>query len=376
MENKINLRNINQTTDKTNAAQNFAAPEKKSLAGELSGATSKIGELKLQSGQQKAILLAQANQMNAASKIKYSVPVAEGRSEVSYDGMYIGANGRAYTSVTPLAQIPAVMPKQGATTKRIIYVNGITTPKSTHYQNMKDIANDTGAGVIGIHNSTNGTGWDLVQCAKDKADVGKNPAHDTLTQTIVSELNQGHSVHILAHSQGGLITARSLRWAETLLYKQEIAKRGSMINPLIKREAREEVQRLMGKIRVETFGAAAASYPDGPRYVHYVNDADKVPTQFGIGDSNSPVVKWVAGKDAVAKHFKADFPGKKLMDVIPNYTPTGKNLMDLNFAPHSIENCYMSYRLPFAQARKEGSGFMNSPVRPFRRSGYEIHEKQ
>lgn len=346
-------------------------PTELTLPFDPENSSGRAGEFNQQASQLKFTLLSgnptdQARLTNVAT-VSSAAPVAEGKSEVSYDGMFVGANGRAYTDNTPLNQIPAVMPAKGATMHRVIYVNGIVTDKKTQFDNMQVIANATGAPVIGIHNSTEGFAKDIKQCVLDKKNIGKNAAHDTLTQTIVSELRQGHSLHIMAHSQGGLITARSLNWAKKILFNEEIKKTGGQFNPMSRRRANAEVERMMGKIQVETFGAASTAYTNGPRYVHYINNADNTPTKLGLGEQTDANV---AGKNAVVKHFRADFPGKKIFGTIPDYTKVN----DTFNAPHSIDNCYMSYRIPFAQAWKEGSGFMTSPVRPFPRAGYEIHE--
>lgn len=350
-------------------------------AGHLTvdNSTNKITDLNFQSAQRKFALT--ANQANACLNVHTATPVADNLPEKAYDGMYVGANGQAYSSNTPLSQIPAVMPRKGATLHHtILYVNGITTDKPGQFSNMQVIANTTGAPIIGIHNSTEGAANDIKQCALDKIDCGLNPAHDTLTKTILSELKQGHSVHIMAHSQGGLITARSLARVETILYKQEIAKRGSMLNPFIKSAANEEVQRLLGKITVETFGAASTAYIDGPHYIHYINNADNVPVQLGLGSSDMAGTGMTQpGKNATVLHFRAEFPGqKKFNDYFardpkewPGMFGTDQG-MDKFLAPHSIDAVYMSYRIPPAQATREGSHFISTPAHPLRRVGMEV----
>ena len=39
----------------------------------------------------------------------------------------------------------------------------------------------------------------------------------------------------------------------------------------------------MNRIRVVTYGGATRRYPDGPRYIHYLNRLDPIPWLFGVG---------------------------------------------------------------------------------------------
>ena len=88
----------------------------------------------------------------------------------------------------------------------------------------------------------------------------------------------------------------------------------------------------MGHLNVETFGAASTKYPDGPKYVHYVNNRDVVPTVTGLGGSFDPVSFLKdAGKGAVVHRF-----GDGGINVIAN---------------HSLQDMYLKHRVPFEQAR-------------------------
>ena len=87
------------------------------------------------------------------------------------------------------------MPKNNPNpTKTVIYVNGINTNKAGQSSDLQAIADKTGAKAIGIHNATEGFITDLAQCVTDKLDKGKNPAVDTLADTLYSELKAGHDV--------------------------------------------------------------------------------------------------------------------------------------------------------------------------------------
>lgn len=110
---------------------------------------------------------------------------------------------------------------------------------------------------------------------------------DSLKDVVLGELKTGKDVHIMAHSQGGLITSRALGEV-----KKELEKDGKGGQ--------------MGKVKVESFGAASGRYPNGPKYVHYTNTKDPISNLFGVDGKASffanPGVD-TAGKKAVIQEF-------------------------------------------------------------------------
>ena len=242
-----------------------------------------------------------------------------GKPDKKYDGMLVGAGGQTFKPGTPLKDIPGVTPTNNPNpSKTIIYVNGIMTDKAGQESDLQAIANRTGAKTIGIHNSTEGFVTDLAQCVTDKLDKGRNPAVDTLADTLYTELKAGHSVDLMGYSQGGLITSRALK---------DVYNRLRIEDGMSKADA----QKTMGNINVETFGAAAWSYPDGPKYVHYVNNRDLVPGLFGLGKDGDPTnFAKHAGKDAVIRRF--DYG-------------SGIN------GTHALTGAYLPQRVPFDEAR-------------------------
>ncbi|HSP81672.1 MAG TPA: hypothetical protein VLQ93_24345, partial [Myxococcaceae bacterium] len=238
----------------------------------------------------------------------------------AFDGHYVGARGQTFPPGTPLSQVPGVKPLNNPNpTRTLLYVNGINTTKDAQFSSLQNIADRTGAQVIGVHNATEGMGADLAQCVKDKLDKGRNPAVDTLADTIYTELKAGRTVDLMAHSQGGLVTSRAL---------SDVQRRLRIEDGMSKADA----QALMSKVNVETFGAAAAHYPDGPNYVHYINRADPVPTLFGLGiipDKWNPLVD--GGKGSVVHHFNE----------------LHRNPID----GHSFDGTYLNRRVPFEDAR-------------------------
>ena len=237
-------------------------------------------------------------------------------SDRDFDGLFVGAGGRTYPPSTPLSQVPAVMPGDGRTTgETIVYVNGISTTKDGQYRSLQQIADRTGARVVGIHNATQGGIVDVIQSAGDTLDIGRNPAVDTLADTVYAEITSGRAIHLMAHSQGALITSRALTDVYQRLRVED-------------RLSRREAERLLARVEVETFGGAAGSYPDGPRYVHYVNRRDPVAALFGLGPLATPLVH--PGRGAVVRRFSE-----------------GDNA-------HGFEQTYLPRRVPFDEARRGG----------------------
>ncbi|NVJ25211.1 hypothetical protein HUW62_28700 [Myxococcus sp. AM011] len=236
------------------------------------------------------------------------------------DGKLMGAKGQTFAPGTPLKDIPGVTPQNNPNpSKTILYVNGIMTPAANQLSEMKTIAEKADARVIGIHNATQGIVADLAQCLGDKLDKGTNPAVDTLADTVYGELKAGREVHLMGYSQGGLITARALFDVERRLRIED------GMSPA-------QVEKAMSKLSVETFGAASTKYPDGPKYVHYINNADAVPTLTGLGGSFDPIAfAKDAGKGAVVHRF----------------TDGNLNLI----GNHMLDTMYMKHRVPFDEAR-------------------------
>lgn len=241
-------------------------------------------------------------------------------SERESDGQFVGADGRTYPPSTSLGDVPAVLPRDGRVTNpgTIIYVNGIRTDQEAQSVSLQKIADRAGAPVIGVRNATRGTALDLIQSAGDMLDIGRNPAVDTLRDTIYGEIKAGRGVHLMAHSQGGLITSRALQDVRNKLMLENFFR-----NPFT---ARRETERMLGQVRVETFGGAAPSYPDGPQYVHYVNRLDPIPGVFGLGPVTTPGTN--PGRGAIVHRFtqKQDF--------------------------HDFDTTYLSRRVDFDRARR------------------------
>lgn len=236
--------------------------------------------------------------------------------DTAFDGHFVGANGQTFSPNTPLGDVPAVTPLGGVTNNEtLIYVNGIRTNVQGQSNSLQSIADATGSRVIGVHNATENSVADIFQSLGDKLDIGANPAVDTLADTVYSELRAGRDVHVMAHSQGAIITSRAL---------QDVKNRLMVEDGMSRRDA----ERLLNNVKVETFGSASRRFPDGPQYVHYVNRNDGVPQAFGLRSWLNPFAH--AGKDAVTHYFREGRP----------------------VVSHGFEEFYLPERVPFEQARQ------------------------
>ena len=256
------------------------------------------------------------------------------------DGNFTGANGAEggrtppgnvrgfsppnyhFWNVPPVT--PAVGERHPATpvlNKRIVYINGIGTPRTAHAYTVKLISVVTGAVVVGIYNQS-GDGEnpavfsDLVQCLGDKMGIGNNPATNTLAKSVYDSCVNGRFLNIVAHSQGAIITSRGLRQGIGQLLDY-YGRRDQQVRPYIEKIERsrgffarvgravlglDNIERLQLQmllqekilpvversldacVSVQTFGGAGRFFPNGPRYRHVFNAWDPVPNLFGQGD--------------------------------------------------------------------------------------------
>lgn len=245
---------------------------------------------------------------------------ADNQPDKAVDGNFLGAGGKTYPPNTPLSDIPAVEPKSGVkNNETIIYTNGILNNTDDQYKSLQAIAEKTGSRVIGVRNATDGFVGDAAQVFNDRVDRLSNPAVDTLADTVYDELKKGNPVHLMAHSQGGIVTSRALTDVKNRL----VAEDGLTI---------AQAEEKMGNIKVETFGAAARSYTDGPQYVHYIRKNDAVPQSLGLGSNN---------------YSDAPYPGKGA--VVHEFETKDEPIFGI---PHGFNEYYIPERVPFDQARQ------------------------
>ena len=250
---------------------------------------------------------------------------AKGNDDTQHDGHLVGPDGRTHRPGTPLSTVAG----QG-NGPIIIQVNGINTNLAGQQAEMARLQQlNPNARVVGIHNSTQGAGNDLLQSIRDLAGAGGNAATASLRNTILTELRAGRPVHLVGYSQGAIITSRALTEVRTTLIQERTqalrAANPSWSASRVRNEATRQAEAQMNRnIRVETFGGAAPSYPNGPQYVHYVNRGDPVAMFVGLGPLGTG-----RGRGAQVHYFNDG----------------------IGIPAHGWDR-YMNHRVPFDQARR------------------------
>jgi hypothetical protein len=268
------------------------------------------------------------------------------QNDLAYDGGIIDGEGNVYPPGTPVEGLTPTSPNNGQPANGTAYfINGIQNDANFQTTSMQSVANAVGTDVFGIHNATYGKGFgiidDLVQCLTDKTPIAQdllNDATTSLAGTITQDLAAGNPVHLIAHSQGALVTANALEQVKEALTEAHGA---------------EKAEEMLSTVQVETFGGAAASFPYGPQYVHYLNDYDMVAMDTGLGTIEDPAERQAAaGGDRAAIHFIRDDPRQA--------TPNRR----FNFSAHDFNEGYLSHRLPFEEALANNSDLdgRTSPV--------------
>ena len=192
------------------------------------------------------------------------------------DGWIVGAGPTgptAYPPNTPPDQVQPFTPEgqdPNAPRPTILFTNGILTNSADQAKAAQQLANQTGANVVCVHNGTNGGVLDVAQAGGDRLSLPGNAATNTLTNLMTQAARSGEPVYVAAHSQGGIITSDALKNTKENLSAQGLSA--------------AQVEQVMGNFHVETFGGAAASYPSGPEYTHVVHPGDPVSGPLGMGN--------------------------------------------------------------------------------------------
>jgi len=175
--------------------------------------------------------------------------------------------------------------------RSVVMVNGIMTDVALQASDLQRMAN-TGCRVVGVHNATKGMMRDLAQCAGDKLDLkmANNAATETVAQVIHQILHKDEPPLLVGHSQGALVVSNAL---------------GRVGGEGLK------------KLEVLTLGGASWTFPEGPKYKHFVNVFDAVPMGAGVG-----AVSWMTcGPDQVKRFGEVHRPTNlpSLEEDVSNY---------------------------------------------------------
>jgi hypothetical protein len=231
-----------------------------------------------------------------------AAPVGErigNRGNLAMDGqlMTTADGGTTWgTGVAP-SQIPGA---NGRGT--VLWVNGINTSAADHQGTLGMLEQNAGVRAVGLYNATQGTIRDTLQVRADRNEnaqraagtwqgPSQNAATRSLSDAIVNHLTTSQEpLHLMAHSQGALVTANALYDVRQRLTAQHGAERAN---------------EMMGRLQVETFGGAARNYVDGPNYTHWINTGDNVTGGMGPDERTG-------GRGATFRRFNFDAPGDAL----------------------------------------------------------------
>ncbi len=265
-----------QAPSTTGSAAAGAAPRAATPPAEWRGVSSfesgpqRMGLQLLQGGAQAA--------GRAATRPGAAAPTGQpigNRENAAMDGQLMTTDNRGTTWGTGVAasQVPGANGRE-----TVMWVNGIRTSAADHQDTLRMLEQQGGTRAVGLYNATEGMLRDTLQVSADRNEntqraagtfqgPSRNAATNSLADSLVNHLNTSQEpLHLMAHSQGGVVTANALYQARQRLEQQHGAARAD---------------EMMGRLNVETFGGAARNYVDGPRYTHWINDSDNVTGNMG-----------------------------------------------------------------------------------------------
>ena len=170
---------------------------------------------------------------------------------------------------TPLDNIPPICVGQKENGKtRTIVVNGMNQEPKEFIVWAEIYAEAAPGPVLPLYNLSKGMFLDTLEASSDRLNILESRTTAALVEKILEAAQEAAPLHLVGHSQGALVISRALFESMRIL-KSELTPQG--------------FERFFRGLTVETFGGAAALYPSGPTYIHYVNDRDPVSYYLGVG---------------------------------------------------------------------------------------------
>jgi hypothetical protein len=222
---------------------------------------------------------------------------------ITVDGFYLGiprtgpgANEtRVYDpDITSYRDVPAYRPK-GVSIRgsRQIFINGQNVQHGGVAVRAGKVAQSLGRETVALMNETTGVRANdfLNSFDMQEGNVVDRKAIAVATRAIYYSAKKGEPIHFVAHSQGALVLQIALADARAKL----VAEYGAA-----------NAEQMLGKVSVETYGAPVTNvrpFASGPRYIHFVNTDDPVPTI--LRRSGNPFDTTWAGKNAVIFQFSS-----------------------------------------------------------------------
>jgi len=153
--------------------------------------------------------------------------------------------------------------------QRIWDVNGAsTTPEDAAYEIMA-IAITTKTPTIGIYNASSDDDSQLQDLAKGYILRNVPSIRSIANQLLLAyERQDTDTILLRGGSQGTVLMSRALQQVRATLAKRF--------------RGQDQLNQAMASFQVETHGSVVRNFPDGPRYVHYVNLLDPAPRLLGV----------------------------------------------------------------------------------------------
>ena len=205
------------------------------------------------------------------------------------DGYFLGRDVCLYDpSLVSPERVPAFRgshaPQNGPT---LFYINGANGSPLVTSVNIAALVERSQISVVGIFYYTN-----QLDAADFTRYIPSGPAVRTLKGVIDASLARREAIYIHADSAGTAVVSEAIGHVADDL-KRNSRRHGDWLQSL-------------DLLHVETVGALVKSFPDGPRYVHYINRRDLIP-KFGI---ERPAAH--PGAHAVMAYFsERDLPSPK-----------------------------------------------------------------
>ena len=180
-----------------------------------------------------------------------------GQWNSAYDGYFLAANGCFYDPAkVAVKNIPAFhLDSTNKGASPLWYINGANLRADWVLAQMYRLAESSGRPVITIYNST--LGGRFLDAPGDA--LQGSLATFTAEKVIIEALALEEKIFFQVNSQGAMHMATVLR------------------NTVKQVQAKQ-----LKNIHVLTAGGAASEFPDGPVYVHLVNEKDPVPSGAGV----------------------------------------------------------------------------------------------
>lgn len=261
---------------------------------------------------------------------RLSLATASEGSDQRFDGALLVVRDGQASFFAPGAAL-AALPGLDASRPVALYVNGIVTSYAQQARSMDVLERALGEQIVGVRNASFGAVKDALETAanllRPAGQAPNVPAVAALVETVLGQLAQGRPVHLISHSQGCAITANALAVIDELLS----GARPSALSAA----TRQQLRAVLRQSVVETFASPAEAFPEGPRYVHYLNRKDVVPTGLGPGRGlTANELRRLGGARASVVVF--DDPGD---DTVPGH----------KVGPHDLNELYLSLRRPVAE---------------------------